>query len=173
MPPPRRCQSRAPLADSPGSPVKGPSACQRTRLSAAAKPGSVRKGFSVACHVRSAASTDYGGCHHHPTRLQRVSGGAGGRLVGCCTAGTGSLSGNSSTCHHGCMLVKSVRQGCLGSAGRLEAKRQQQLGRQQRAAEWDGPHRLLYKVINEASPRTGAGSVCVCVWRGGRAPSAQ
>lgn len=30
------------------------------------KPGSVRKGFSIVCHVRSWGSTDYGGCHHHP-----------------------------------------------------------------------------------------------------------
>lgn len=57
--------------------------------------------------------------------------GDGGGGLGCCTIRTGSLSGNSSTCHHDCMLLKSMRQGCLSSAGKLEAKQQQQRLEQQ------------------------------------------
>lgn len=61
--------------------------------------------------------------------------------VGCGTIGTGSVSGNSSTCHHNCMLLESVRQGRLGSAGKLEEKQQRQLEqqrRQQAASQADG-----------------------------------
>lgn len=107
-------------------------------LNATMKPGSVGKGFSIACHVRSCASTDYGGCHH-PTRLQRVRerngvgvGGVWGGTGFCFSIGTGSSSGNSSTCHHDCMLLKSVRQGRLCSAGGLQATQQQPLERRHR-----------------------------------------
>lgn len=43
---------------------------------------------------------------------------------------TGSLSGNSHTCHRSCALLKSVRQRCLCSAGTLQEELQQQLEQQ-------------------------------------------
>ncbi len=135
---PQGCQSRPHLTDFLYSPARGPSTCQDALcLNATMKPGSVRKGFldCVSCQklsihrLRRVSSSS----HKASKQGEREIGGSvedeGGEGWGA--AGTGSLSGNSSTCHHNCMLLKSVRHRCLSSAGKLEAKQQRQLQQQQ------------------------------------------
>lgn len=87
--------------------------------------GVVGEAFSMASRVRSRALADYGGCHHLHTRRERVRKRDG--AAGCCSTGTGSLSGNPHTCHRSCALLKSVRQRCLCSARTLQEELQQQL----------------------------------------------
>lgn len=116
---------------------ENPSVCQRTRApwtqqcsshNTNQRWGGKKKAFSMACRVRSRALADYGGCHHLHTRRERVRKRNG--AAGCCTTGTGSLSGNSHTCHHSCALLKSVRQRCLCSAGTPQKELQQHLEQQ-------------------------------------------
>lgn len=93
--------------------------------------------FSIVCHVRklSIHRLRRVSSSSHKASKERERGerrkwrgmGVGVVGVGCTTIGTGDLSGNSSTCHHSCMSLKSVRHGCLDSAGKLEVRQQQQL----------------------------------------------
>lgn len=71
---------------------------------------------------------------------------------GCCAEGTGSLSGNSHTCHHSCMLVKSVRRGAAGEAATAIRRMAETTTHiRNRWVKWKRAAVLLYKVVNVVS----------------------